>query len=175
MIAGRLIVPFVPTPETVVRRMLLLADVRPGELVCDLGAGDGRILSSAVRDFGAKGIGVEIHAARYADILQRLSKERIQDSVAVVRGDFSDVNLKGADVVTLYLLTSVNSLIRPKLERELNPGARVVSHDFPIRGWRPIHVETVKDKQTTHTIYVYRIPVSFDGALKDGVESRTLI
>jgi cyclopropane fatty-acyl-phospholipid synthase-like methyltransferase len=140
--------------------MLLLADVRPGELVCDLGAGDGRILSTAVRDFGAKGFGVEIHAARYTEILQRLSKEHIQNSVMVVRGDFSDVNLEDADVVTLYLLTSVNSSIRPKLERELKPGSRVVSHDFPIRGWHPIHVETVKDKHTTHEIYVYKIPAS---------------
>ena len=140
--------------------MLLLADVRPGELVCDLGAGDGRILSTAVHDFGAKGFGVEIHPARYAEILQRFSKEHIQNSVTIVHGDFSDVDLREADVVTLYLLTSVNSTIRPKLERELKPGSRVVSHDFPIRGWNPIHVETVKDRHTTHEIYVYKIPTS---------------
>ena len=174
MITSRLIVPFVPTPDAIVQRMLLLADVKPGELVCDLGAGDGRILSAAVRRFGAKGFGVELHAARYAEILDRLSKERIQDSVMVVRGDFLDANLGDADVVTLYLLTSVNSSIRPKLERELKPGSRVVSHDFPIRGWTPVHVETVKEKHATHEIYVYKMPVSVRKTIEDRLELHTL-
>ena len=70
------------------------------------------------------------------------------------------MSLAGADVVTLYLLTSVNDLIRPKLERELKIGSRVVSHDFPIRGWVPVHTETVRDRYNTHEIYVYKIPFS---------------
>jgi tRNA A58 N-methylase Trm61 len=166
MIARNLIVPFVPSPDIVVQRMLSLANLKPGELVYDLGAGDGRILSTAVQRFGAKAFGVELHATRYAEILNRLSKERIGDSVRVVRGDFSDVSLEDADVVTLYLLTSVNSSIRPKLERELRPGSRVISHDFPIRGWTPTHVETVKDKYNTHEIFVYRIPDSLQPSVE---------
>lgn len=140
--------------------MLTLAEIKPGEAVYDLGAGDGWIRSSAVRNFGAKALGVELHPSRYAAIMVRLRNEQISDSVHMIRGDFFDVNLTNANVVTLYLLTSVNSSIRPKLEQELNPGSRVVSHDFPIRGWIPTQTETVRVKCNTHEIYVYKIPYS---------------
>ena len=161
MSSSRLIVPFVPTPHNVVQRMLALANVRPGEMVYDLGAGDGRVISSAVHNFGAKALGVELNGARYNEILERLSREGIRDSANVIRGDFLEINLSMADVVTLYLLTSVNSSIRPKLERELKPGSRVVSHDFPIRGWTPTRTEMVKDVHNTrHEIYLYQVPFS---------------
>jgi tRNA A58 N-methylase Trm61 len=135
MRAGGLRVPFVPMPESVVRRMLTLVDVKPGELVSDLGAGDGRILSSAARDFGARAVGIELHTSRYAETLERIRRERLGDWVKIIRGDFFEVSLTDADVATLHLLPSVNSMIRPKLERELKAGTRVVSHDFPIHGW----------------------------------------
>ncbi len=160
--AGRLQVPFVPTPEPVVRRMLALADVKPGELVYDLGAGDGRILSSAVKDFNAKAVGVELHESRFEAIAKRIERERLGNSAAAIQSDFFQVNLSRADVVTLYLLTSVNSLIRPKLERELKPGARIVSHDFPIHGWVPLHVEKIRDKANNHVVYLYQIPRSMN-------------
>ena len=107
----RLRVPFVPTPEPVVKRMLSLADVKPGELVYDLGAGDGRILSSAVKDFEARAVGVELHEARYEAIANRIERERLGNAAGVVQEDFFNVNLSQADVVTLYLLNSVNSAI----------------------------------------------------------------
>jgi cyclopropane fatty-acyl-phospholipid synthase-like methyltransferase len=110
--SGRLQVPFVPTPETVVRRMLTVADLKPGELVYDLGAGDGRILSSAVKEFNAIAVGVELHESRYEAIAKRIERERLGKSAAVVRADFFQINLSQADVVTLYLLTSVNSMIK---------------------------------------------------------------
>jgi len=154
-------VPFVPTPEPVVRRMLSLANVKPGELVYDLGAGDGRVLSSAIKDFDARAIGVELHESRYEAIAKRIHRERLGNSAGVIQADFFNVNLSRADVVTLYLLTSVNSMIRPKLERELKPGARVVSHDFPIHGWVPVHVENIRDKfNHNHIVYLYRVPKS---------------
>ena len=157
----RLHVPFVPTPEVVVRRMLSVADVRPGELVYDLGAGDGRILSSAVKDFDAKAVGVELHPSRYETITKRIERECLGNSAAVIQDNFFNVNLSQADVVTLYLLTSVNSLIKPKLEAELRAGARVVSHDFPIHGWVPLHVEKVRDRfNNSHLIYLYQLPRS---------------
>jgi predicted RNA methylase len=158
--SGKLKVPFVPTPEPVVKRMLAVADLKPGELVYDLGAGDGRILSSAVKDFGAKAIGVELHESRYEAIVKRLERERLRGSAGVVRGDFFDINLSQADVVTLYLLASVNSMVKPKLERELKAGARVVSHDFPIHGWVPVCVEKVTDRYNTHLVYLYKVPNS---------------
>lgn len=157
---GRLYVPFVPTPEPVVSRMLTLADVKPGELVYDLGAGDGRIISSAVKDFNAKAIGIELHESRYEAIAKRIERERLGNSASVIRADFFKINLSRADVVTLYLLTAVNSMIKPKLERELKPGARVVSHDFPVHGWVPLYVEKVSDKFNSHVVYLYQIPRS---------------
>jgi hypothetical protein len=171
--SGRLIVPFVATPDVVVQRMLTLAEIRPGESVYDLGAGDGRIISSAVRNFGAKALGVELHPSRYQDIIERLRNERIEDSANVIRGDFNDVNLTGADVVTLYLLTSVNDLIKPKLEREMKTGSRVVSHDFPIRGWVPIRTETVRDRYNSHEIYLYKVPHSIPSHIDPKTESPT--
>ena len=159
--SGMLRVPFVPTPEPVVRRMLRVANVKPGELVYDLGAGDGRILLSAVKDFDARAIGVELHESRYEAIAKRIEREHLGGSAGVIQGDFFNINLSQADVVTLYLLTSVNSMIKPKLEQELKPGARVVSHDFPIHGWVPTHVEKVTDRvSNTHVVYLYQVPRS---------------
>jgi len=144
-----------------VRRMLSVADVKPGELVYDLGAGDGRILLSAVKDFDARAIGVELHESRYEEIAKRIESEHLGGSAGVIQADFFNINLSQADVVTLYLLTSVNSQIKPKLEQELKPGARVVSHDFPIHGWVPLHVEKVTDRvSNTHVVYLYQVPRS---------------
>jgi predicted RNA methylase len=141
--------------------MLTLANVRAGELVYDLGAGDGRILYSAVKDFDAKAIGIELHESRYETIAKRIEREHLGNSVGVIRGDFFNIDLSQADVVTLYLLTSVNTMIKPKLERELKAGARVVSHDFPIHGWVPLQVEKVRDKfSNTHMVYLYQMPRS---------------
>jgi predicted RNA methylase len=159
-ISGRLRVPFVPTPEPIVKRMLSLAGIKPGELLYDLGAGDGRILSSAVKDFGAKAIGVELDESRYEAITKRIEREHLDGSAGIIRADFFDINLSRADVVTLYLLTSVNTIIKPKLERELKLGARVVSHDFPIHGWVPICVERVRERFKNHIVYLYQIPRS---------------
>jgi ribosomal protein L11 methylase PrmA len=140
--------------------MLNLADIKPGELLYDLGAGDGRILSAAVKDYGAKAIGVELDEFRYEAITKRIEREHLDGSAGIIRADFLDINLSKADVVTLYLLTSVNTIIKPKLERELKLGARVVSHDFPIHGWVPIHVEQVKEQLNNHVVYLYKIPRS---------------
>jgi len=158
---GRLQVPFVPTPDSVVKRMLAIANIKPGEVVYDLGAGDGRILSLAVKDFGAKAVGVELHGSRYEAIVKRIERERLSESAGVIQADFFEINLSRADVVTFYLLTSVNSTMKPKLERELKTGARVVSHDFPIHGWVPIYVEKVRDRfGHSHMIYLYQVPRS---------------
>jgi ribosomal protein L11 methylase PrmA len=141
--------------------MLTLANVKPGELVYDLGAGDGRILYSAVKDFDAKAVGIELDETRYEAIAKRIERERLGNSAGVIRSDFFNINLSPADVVTLYLLTSVNSMIKPKLERELRAGARVVSHDFPVHGWIPTYVEKVKDRfSNNHMVYLYQVPKS---------------
>lgn len=153
-------VPFVPTPEPVVMRMLTLADTKPGQLVYDLGAGDGRILSLAVRSFGAIAVGVELDESRCKTISELIRREKLESSASVIHEDFFNVDLSKADVVTLYLLNSVNELMRPKLERELKYGARVVSHDFPIQGWYPMRVDAVKTEHKTHALYLYEFPRS---------------
>jgi len=144
----------VASPEPVVKRMLTLADVKPGELVYDLGAGDGRILSLAVKDFNAKAMGVELDETCYEAIARRIEREHLGHSASIIRANFFKVNLSRADVVTLYLLTTVNSMIKPKLERELRAGARVVSHDFPVHGWIPVYVEKVNDRFNSHMVYL---------------------
>jgi tRNA G37 N-methylase Trm5 len=147
--------PAYPTPQTVVERMLTMADVKPGETVFDLGCGDGRIVITAATKFSARAVGVEIRRDIYETTLARVSSLGLNDKVQIVHGDALKTNLTGADVVTLYLLTSSNERLRPVLEAQLKPGARVVSHDFEIRGWKPSQTEKVLVAGRPHMIYVY--------------------
>lgn len=148
-------VPFVPTPEVVLRRMLQLAGVRPGEVVYDLGCGDGRILISAARDFKAYAVGVEIRQDLYKQCVEKVRDLGLEDRVTVIHGSFFDVDLSEADVITMYLLTSVNERLKPKLEKELTGGTRVVSHDFEVPGWRPVILEDLYEEWRSHKIYLY--------------------
>jgi len=150
-------VPFVATPEHVARRMLEMAQVGPDDVVYDLGAGDGRILIMAAREFGARAVGIELRKDLYNQIERKIKEYGLDGRVRVIYGSFYEVDVSEASVVTLYLLTSVNEKLRPKLERELKPGTRVVSHDFEVPGWRPVRVEEIYDSWTTHKIYMYRV------------------
>ncbi|ACB39797.1 class I SAM-dependent methyltransferase [Pyrobaculum neutrophilum] len=151
-------VPFVATPEVVVRRMLQLARVQPGEVLYDLGSGDGRIVIIAAKEFGARAFGVEIRKDLYEQSTARIKDLGLSDRASIINGSFYEVPLADADVVTMYLLTSVNERLRPKLERELRPAARVVTHDFEVPGWRPAVVEEVYEDWRSHKLYLYRIP-----------------
>jgi SAM-dependent methyltransferase len=150
--------PNVGTPQPVVDKMLEAADIKPGETVYDLGCGDGRILFTAVQKFRALAVGVELSAKLVKQATAKVSQMGLQKQVRVIQGNLLDVDLKGADVVTLYLLTTVNEQLKPSLQSELKPGARVVSHDYPIKGWKPQKVEKVFVHQREHTIYVYVMP-----------------
>ncbi|MEM3926023.1 MAG: protein-lysine N-methyltransferase [Desulfurococcaceae archaeon] len=151
------IVPYVPTPYPVVRAMLKLASANQEDVVYDLGCGDGRILLIAVKEFNVKkAIGVEKDYERFKYTLNRVREERLEDRIEVIHGDFFDIDLTNATVVTLFLLTSVNEMLRPKFEKELKEGARIVSHEFRIPGWKPEKVIEVKDENgLTHTVYLY--------------------
>ena len=151
-------VPFVPSPEVVIRRMLQLADVRENEVVYDLGCGDGRVLIIAAKEFGARAVGIEIRRDLYEQCLKRIRDLGLEDRVKVYHGNFFEYDLSDADVVTLYLLTSVNERLRPKLERELRPGTRVVSHDFEVPGWRPIIIEDLYEEWRSHKLYLCKVP-----------------
>jgi SAM-dependent methyltransferase len=147
--------PFVPSPQAVVERMLEAASLKPGETVYDLGCGDGRILITAARVFKAKGVGIELSADLARQAQDQVNRMGLQNRVTIMQGDLLTADLHAADVVTLYLLTSSNERLKPMFERTLRPGARVVSHDFAIRGWTPELTDTVQATNRKHTIYVY--------------------
>lgn len=150
--------PFVPSPQPVVERMLSAAELKPGEMVYDLGCGDGRILITAAREFRAKAVGVELSEILVKQTQDQVAKLGLQNRISVVHGDLLGVDLKPADVVTLYLLTDANERLRPVMERDLRKGARVVSHDFQIRGWTPNQIDRVFATHRIHSIYVYVMP-----------------
>jgi predicted RNA methylase len=154
------IAPYVPSPPQVIRQMLILSQLKPGEIFFDLGAGDGRTVVMAAKDFGARAVGVELREDLVKRALGTIYENGLQDRVTIVNSDMFNVDLTSADVVFLYLTTSANEKIKPKLEAELKPGVRVVSHDYEIIGWKPIKVENFCENQTlgypSHTIYLYK-------------------
>ena len=152
-----IIAPDFPSPQEVIERMLQLAHVQPGETVYDLGSGEGRIVITAARQFKAKAVGVELSPELCKVANARVKALGLQSRVKIIHANMLNVDLRPADVVTIYLLTSANELLKPNLERELRPGARVVSHDFEIRGWKPAAVEQVEAEGRPRTIYLYEI------------------
>lgn len=153
--------PYVGSPEHAVDKMLEVANLKPGEILYDLGCGDGRILIAAVSKYRAKAVGIEIseHLARTAS--ERVKKAGLQGQVKIIHGDFMKTDLSAANVVTLYLATAANDTLRPNLERYLKPLTRVVSYDYPIPGWKPIETsETEGRSSAVHTIYLYEVPTS---------------
>ncbi len=149
--------PYVPSPQPIVERMLDAAQLKPGETLMDLGCGDGRILITAAKKYGAKSIGFELNKKLVEMARDAAERQKLSDSVRIVEGNLLEADLTGADVVTLYLLTDSNSRLRPNLEKYLKPGARVVSHDFEITGWKSVRVEEVHVHGRNHRIYVYQI------------------
>jgi predicted RNA methylase len=156
------IAPFVPSPVTLIQLMLELADLKAGEVMFDMGAGDGRTVIMAAKTFGARAVGVELREDLAKKALSTIHDNGLTDRVTIVNGDMFNVNLTSADVVFLYLTTSANEKIKPKLETELKKGVRVVSHDYEIVGWKPLKVENFCENPKlgypSHTIYLYRKP-----------------
>jgi len=140
--------------------MLTLAQLRPGEIIYDMGCGDGRVVIMAAQEFGARGVGVEMREDLVKQALSKVMELGLDGRVKIVHGDMFKVDLAQADVVTLYLTTSANDKVKPKLESELKPGARVVSHDYEILGWRPVRIDNFCENPRlgypSHTIYVYK-------------------
>jgi SAM-dependent methyltransferase len=128
-------VPFVESPQPIVDKMLELAEVTDDDVVYDLGSGDGRIPIAAARDYGARGVGIEIKPRLVEKARKNATKAGVSDRVTFRQGDLFEADISEATVVTLYLLPSVNAKLRPKLFRELSAGTRVVSHDFDMNEW----------------------------------------
>jgi protein-L-isoaspartate O-methyltransferase len=149
--------PYIPTPQSIVEKMLEAAHVKPGEMVYDLGSGDGRVVITAAQKFGARAVGVELRADLCRIASDRIKALGLDDRVRMIQGSALRVDLSPADVVTMFLLTSSNERMRPKLEADLKPGARIVSNQFPIKGWKPSGVIKANDGKMEHTIYIYEV------------------
>ena len=153
------IAPFVASPASVIRRMLILAELKPGEKFYDLGAGDGRAVIMAAQEFGAQAVGIELREDLAKKALNTVHELGLENRVNILQGDLFDFDISPADVVFLYLTTSANEKVRPKLEAELKPGARVVSHDYEILGWKALKVEKFCENPKlgfpSHTLYLY--------------------
>ena len=145
---------FVTTPPAVVRAMLQVAKVGPDDLVLDLGSGDGRIPITAARDFGARGIGVEIDPALIDEARENASRAGVADRVRFLQEDLFETDISDATVVTLYLLPPLNLKLRPRLFNHLKPGSRVVSHAFDMGDWQPDQELTVEGRK----VYLWVIP-----------------
>lgn len=149
--------PYVPTPQYIVERMLQAGHVTADDVVYDLGSGDGRIVITAVQKFGARAVGVEGMPDLCRQSRLRIQALGLADRAQVLEDNVFRVDLSPATVVTMFFLTSSNERLKPNLERYLRPGARVVSNQFPIHGWRPVEVVHVKHAAMDHSIFVYQI------------------
>ena len=151
---------FVPTPQEVVDTMLALAKVKKGDLVYDLGCGDGRIVVTAAKKYGARGVGYDIDPRRVVDSMENVKKNNVQDLVRIEQKDVFTLDLSKADVITLYLLSSLNVKLIPQLEK-LRPGTRIVSHDFDMQGivQPDSSVSVTTDGYAGHTVYLWIAPL----------------
>jgi len=150
--------PYIPSTPMNADEMLRLAGAGPRDVVYDLGSGDGRIVIAAARDYGARGVGVEIDAALVAQSVENARRAGVADRAEFRRGDVFKAELGDATVVTLYLLASLVERLKPKLLAELKPGTRIVAHDYGFADWKP-------DRQVTisKTFYLYVVPARIDG------------
>lgn len=150
---------FVPTPMPVVEKMLQLADPRPGEILYDLGCGDGRIPVAAAKKYGIKTWGFDINPVRVKESLDRVATFNVKNLVTIKHADVFTLDLSKADVITLYLLPQLNVKLIPQLDK-LKPGCRIVSHDFDMRGVRPKkHISYTPPGGREHQIYLWVTPL----------------
>jgi len=147
-------VPYVPSPNAVVDAMLKLADVKPTDVVYDLGCGDGRIVITAAKTYGATGVGVDINPERIAEARANAKTAAVEEKVKFEENDLFKADIARATVVTLYLLPSVNERLKPKLLKELKPGTRIVSHQFDMGDWKPERQAEVGNRP----VYLWIVP-----------------
>jgi len=162
------VAPFVPTPLNVVKKMLELAKAGPEDTLYDLGCGDGRILFTAIEEFQVKNaVGIDLNPTMIRKVNLQIKEKSLEDRVRVYNDNFFNINLKPATLITLYLTTSGNSKLRPKFEEELSLGSRVVSHDFPMNGWKSAKKQIPEYYKTgSHKIYLYQIPEAYTNNLE---------
>jgi SAM-dependent methyltransferase len=151
-------VPFVRSTPAVIDRMLEMARVTSGDVIYDIGSGDGAIIIRAAKKYGVRGVGIEIDQELVAKARDLAFREKVEHLVEFRAQDAFTVDVSAATVVTLYMLPDFNAKLRPRLDRQLRSGSRVVSHDYPIEGWVPDKVETVKgDFVHDHKVLLFEI------------------
>lgn len=155
-------VPYVATPQEVVNRMLEMAEVFVDDVVYDLGSGDGRIVITAAQRYRARGVGIEIDPMRVWAAREKAKEAGVSDRVEFRREDLFEADISDATVVTMYLLPDVNRKLRPKLFEQLDPGTRVVSHNFDLGNWEPDSTEKVG----ASTVYLWTIPEQIPDSLQ---------
>ena len=150
--------PYVPTPQDVVDRMLVLANIKKSDFVVDLGCGDGRIPVTAARKYGARGLGVDIDPVRIAEANANAKAARVAHLVTFKLQDAMKTDVSSATVVTTYLLSASNLRLRPILTKEMKPGSRILTHNFSMGDWAPEKTDSFKDADgRSRTIYLYRV------------------
>ncbi len=163
--------PYVPSPQSVVADMLKIAEIGPGDFVIDLGSGDGRIVLTAAKVFGARGFGVEIKDDLVTSSNEAARREGVAERVKFVKQDLFKTDISQASVLTMYLLPDTVNLLKDKLLAELRPGTRIISHDYPLTGWIPekyVQMDLEDKVQisgvTTTLIYLYVVPARVEGS-----------
>jgi cyclopropane fatty-acyl-phospholipid synthase-like methyltransferase len=149
--------PYVPTADEAVAEMLRGANVGPNDVDYDLGSGDGRIVIAAARDFGARAVGIELDPALVQQSRDRALAAGVADRVTFIWKDIFEADLSPATVVTVYLFPEVNTRLLPKFRRELRPGTRVVSHQYPIGDWAPDRSVLFRGPVRNHTILYWTV------------------
>ena len=155
-------VPYVPTTPQAVTAMLKLADVKNTDVVYDLGCGDGRIVIDAAKTFGARAVGIDIDPVRIKEARENARKAGVESRVRFVENDLFQADIHEASVVTLFLLSSINLRLRPKLLQDLRPGARIVSNTFTMGDWKPDKETTIGDEfdsnYFSHQLLLWIVP-----------------
>jgi len=146
---------FVPTPQEVVDAMLKMAEVGPNDVLYDLGSGDGRIPITAAKVYGIRAVGIDIDPQRIREANENARAAGVTDKVRFLNADLFTTDISEATVVTLYLLPSINLRLIPKLNSELRPGSRIVSHAFDMGNIQPLRTQTIEGR----TIYFWRAPI----------------
>ena len=156
-------IPFVPSPMYVVQKMIEVAEIKKGDVLYDMGSGDGRIVIEAAKKYGIRGVGIDLNAELVAKARENASKEGVANLVEFRAQDGLTVDISEATVVTLYMFKWFNNALRPKLQ-QLKPGSRVVAHDFDIDDWKPTRVEYVtrpaedsSDYAESRTLYIWKV------------------
>jgi len=156
-------IPFVPSPMYVVQKMIEVAEIKKGDILYDMGSGDGRIVIEAAKKYGIRGVGIDLNAELVAKARESALKEGVAHLVEFRAQDGLTVDISEATVVTLYMFKWFNNALRPKLQ-QLKPGSRVVAHDFDIDDWKPTRIEYItrpaedsSDYAESRTLYIWRV------------------